>query len=783
MRSALTRAFRVLADCLGSSTSTRRGAAAATKAVPPSARNSCANRFDANLSGYSFCEPLEDRTLMSTYYVSPSGSDSNSGTSVSAPWKSTGKVSGTHLNPGDHVLFQGGQTFYGSLTLYNDGGSSSNPIVIGSYGSGQATINSGKATGAWSLNTTGITFDNLNFVGSPGNILSQDGIRLENDTGNTVRSGFTVEDCNISGYAEAGIVFGSDSSSEGLNDVTITNNNVYNNEENGIESYSVTTESNTNVYIAYNSVHNNYGDGKSLVTGNGITLQGLNGATVQYNAAYDNGLTGGSGNVGIWCYLSNDVLFQFNQSYGNVTRTGTDGDGFDFDNDTSNSIMQYNFSANNDGSGFMFSQWASDNRFTGNIIRYNISQNNGRRNNYSGIDVWGQVKNCQIYNNTVYITPGVSGSSQALRISNITLSSSIKPSNLTIVGNIFQTTGGTTLVYGYAPAIDGASGIDFAGNVYYSSGSSFHISWAGGSYSSLSAWEGGTKQETLSGSAVGLSANPMLKSPGSASPLATGSNLSAITAYQILSGSPLLSSKFSETAAKALGTTGATADFEGDAIPAVIIAGVDQKSTTGSTGSAPPTGSTSNSSFGTTTTVTDTALTGLDIGSPAHAGASSQSGNSASVTGGGSDIWSTADSFRYDYTTLSGNGQIIAEVTSQGESSTQAKAGVMIRNGTTSNAAEVSMLIQPDKTADFQARATAGAATTSKQVDSTSDEWVKLVRSGNTFSGYISTNGITWVLVETTTVSMNTVIDIGLAVTAHNNSTTSKATFSNIAIS
>jgi hypothetical protein len=30
---------------------------------------------------------------------------------------------------------------------------------------------------------------------------------------------------------------------------------------------------------------------------------------------------------------------------------------------------------------------------------------------------------------------------------------------------------------------------------------------------------------------------------------------------------------------------------------------------------------------------------------------------------------------------------------------------------------------------------------------------------------------------------MNTVIDIGLAVTAHNNSTTSKATFSNIAIS
>ena len=55
-------------------------------------------------------------------------------------------------------------------------------------------------------------------------------------------------------------------------------------------------------------------------------MAGLNGATVQYNSAYNNGITGGRGEVGIWTYSSNAVLVQYNQSYGNRTTDGEDGE-------------------------------------------------------------------------------------------------------------------------------------------------------------------------------------------------------------------------------------------------------------------------------------------------------------------------------------------------------------------------------------------------------------------------------------------------------------------------
>ena len=51
-------------------------------------------------------ESLETRQLLTTYYVSPNGSDLNPGTSTSQPWQSVGRVDGANLKAGDSVLFQ-----------------------------------------------------------------------------------------------------------------------------------------------------------------------------------------------------------------------------------------------------------------------------------------------------------------------------------------------------------------------------------------------------------------------------------------------------------------------------------------------------------------------------------------------------------------------------------------------------------------------------------------------------------------------------------------------------
>jgi parallel beta-helix repeat protein len=93
-----------------------------------------------------------------TYYVSPSGSDSNPGTSPAEAWRTVYRVNSAHLNPGDGVLFQGGATFGDQLLMPTASGAAGDPIVYGSYGQGSATI----SQGAWFVQDY-VAFENLSF--------------------------------------------------------------------------------------------------------------------------------------------------------------------------------------------------------------------------------------------------------------------------------------------------------------------------------------------------------------------------------------------------------------------------------------------------------------------------------------------------------------------------------------------------------------------------------------------------------------------------------------------
>ena len=105
MRSMLTRATRVLANGLGISDD--RPTSRAGRTAHDAIARACICTVEA----------LEGRRLLSTYYVSPSGSDGNAGTSASRPWKTIAKVNKKDLNAGDRVLFKGGSTFKGELRI------------------------------------------------------------------------------------------------------------------------------------------------------------------------------------------------------------------------------------------------------------------------------------------------------------------------------------------------------------------------------------------------------------------------------------------------------------------------------------------------------------------------------------------------------------------------------------------------------------------------------------------------------------------------------------------
>ena len=180
--------------------------------------------------------------------------------------------------------------------------------------------------------------------------------------------------------------------------------------------------------------------------------------------------------------------------------------------------------------------------------------------------------------------------------------------------------------------------------------------------------------------------------------------------------------------------------------------------------------------------------TDADIGSPPLTGSAYELDGTVYVNGTGSDIWNASDQFHYVYVPLNGNGTIIAQVTTQGQTDPSAKAGVMIRNTLAANSAFADMVLTPGNGAAFQYRVAAGNNAGPSSGSTTggntyfAPDWVELVRSGSTFTGYVSTNGTSWTEVGSGTLTMNTSVYIGLCVSSHNTGLISEATFDEISI-
>ncbi len=176
--------------------------------------------------------------------------------------------------------------------------------------------------------------------------------------------------------------------------------------------------------------------------------------------------------------------------------------------------------------------------------------------------------------------------------------------------------------------------------------------------------------------------------------------------------------------------------------------------------------------------------TGQDIGNPGQAGSDSFNSGVFTISGGGTGIFNGPDEFHYVYQSLSGDMTIMTRVVSQTETSSLAKAGVMIRESTAPNARFVDVVVTADNGVKMQYRSsTGGSGAQAGNVDGAhAPYWLMLVRTGNTFTGYTSPDNVTWNLVGTIHVSMAASVTVGLAVTATNNTALSTATFDNLRV-
>lgn len=163
-----------------------------------------------------------------------------------------------------------------------------------------------------------------------------------------------------------------------------------------------------------------------------------------------------------------------------------------------------------------------------------------------------------------------------------------------------------------------------------------------------------------------------------------------------------------------------------------------------------------------------------DIGSPAQTGSASRNGATWTIQGAGGDIQGTADQFQFDYQTLAADGGISAHVTSQTNTNAWAKAGVMLRAGADPGAANYALLVSPGNGVFVQYRSTQGGGTARiSSVSGTVPQYLKVARSGSTFTAYTSPDGSSWTPLagSAVTLGLSGPVLAGLAVTSHNTST------------
>ncbi len=167
-----------------------------------------------------------------------------------------------------------------------------------------------------------------------------------------------------------------------------------------------------------------------------------------------------------------------------------------------------------------------------------------------------------------------------------------------------------------------------------------------------------------------------------------------------------------------------------------------------------------------------------DVGSPAIGGSASYANGVFTVNGSGTDIYGTNDQFNYVYQPVNGNGTLIARVTSQTNTSSNAKAGIMFKQSTTAGDPYILITITPG-TGSFKIQynfnGSIGGGTYTFP-----NAWMKLTRVANTFTAYVSGDGVTWTQIVSKTLTMNTNATAGLFECSHNATAIGTATFDNV---
>src|SRR2546430_3969197 len=108
----------------------------------------------------------------------------------------------------------------------------------------------------------------------------------------------------------------------------------------------------------------------------------------------------------------------------------------------------------------------------------------------------------------------------------------------------------------------------------------------------------------------------------------------------------------------------------------------------------------------------------------------------------------------------------------------------MIRESVAPGSTQAFMLLSAAKGTAFQRRLVTAGTSVSRTGTTTlvAPYWVRLDRSGNTFTAYQSPDGVTWKLVGSDTIAMAATVLVGIGVSSHTTDAVSATTFDHVSV-
>jgi hypothetical protein len=538
-----------------------------------------------------FAAPSNAQAVGTIYYVNcATGNDSNNGLSPSTAWRTTTRANQQAYTAGDQILFARGAVCSGAAFEPVGNGAVGNPVIVADYGTGNLPVIDGVGAHEPALflfNVQNYTVRNLDLTQhgqTPQTIKADDGKDSDQFSDEYMRAivhilglgpvgvqacgeactvrNIRLEDLKVHDGSWNGIYGGAgfyqlDTNTFGyIDNLVVTRVESWNNHKSGLDVTSTYTKTitygSTNIQVLDSYFHDNGADGAVIGPAKHVLIDG--------NEASFNGQLRDA-RLGLWTWDSQDTAIQFNNSHHNVTPDNTgqarDGGGFDCDLGSEDCMMQYNWSHDNEGEGFLILTWPIGFGYSRGVshniqMRYNISERDAKKL-ACPITIFGGVLPGVIYNNTIYYEPDRLAGSPMFQAEGGALCSSIwaKSGNPTVhvYNNIFINNGtvNRSAVSNFAWT-DAKGTFFFNNNLWYRVEGGVRFRWSKTNITTWSGWQ------AKGFDTQGFNANPLISGA-----LGSGPN-----AYLLQAGSPALNqARIVTEALRGMGTS----DYFGTVTP------------------------------------------------------------------------------------------------------------------------------------------------------------------------------------------------------------------------